>query len=66
MDERKGGLREQEEGSQGKHKDGEEAEQSEQGKKGKGGEEMQHLRQRNRGEDERFGSFEGNTSQDGK
>lgn len=36
------------------------------GKKGKGGEEMQHLRQRNRGEDERFGSFEGNTSQDGK
>lgn len=63
MDERKGGLREQEEGSQGKHKDGEGAEQSE---KGKGGEEMQHLRQRNRGEDERFGSFEGNTSQDGK
>ena len=35
-------------------------------RKGKEGEEMQHLRQRKRGEDERFGSFEGNTSQDRK
>lgn len=56
VDERKGDLQEQEEGFRENKKREKKGSRMKKGKKENRGEELQHLRQRKQGEDERFGS----------